>query len=88
MTKKIPDFPKYSNVLQFPTVKEADILRQEMSGMEDAIKERLDKLDNPKFLLATFPSRINEKYKLPRGDSHTLFSLPLPADCLSAIITE
>ena len=32
--------------------------------------------------------KINEKYKLPRGDSHTLFSLPLPADCLSAIITE
>ena len=44
MTKKIPDFPKYSNVLQFPTVKEADVLRQEMSGMEDAIKERLDQL--------------------------------------------
>ena len=34
----------YSNVIPFPTVKEADILREAMNGMEVAIKERLDKL--------------------------------------------
>ena len=34
----------YSNVIPFPTVKEADILREAMNGMEIAIKERLDKL--------------------------------------------
>jgi hypothetical protein len=34
----------FSNVIPFPTVKEADILREAMGGMETAIKERLDKL--------------------------------------------
>ncbi len=34
----------FDNVIPFPTVKEADILREAMNGMEIAIKERLDKL--------------------------------------------
>jgi hypothetical protein len=34
----------FDNVIPFPTVKEADILREAMGGMETAIKERLDKL--------------------------------------------
>ena len=34
----------FSNVIPFPTVKEADILREAMGGMETQIKQRLDKL--------------------------------------------
>ena len=41
MSKKTTGF---DNVIPFPTVKEADILREAMNGMEVAIKERLDKL--------------------------------------------
>lgn len=39
---KIKD--RFSNVIPFPTVKEADILREAMTGMETQIKLRLDKL--------------------------------------------
>jgi len=39
---KIKD--RFSNVIPFPTVKEADLLRDAMSGMERQIKLRLDKL--------------------------------------------
>lgn len=35
---------QYSNVIPFPTVKEADILREAMNGMEREIKKRLDQL--------------------------------------------
>ena len=34
----------FSNVIPFPTVKEAVILREAMGGMETQIKQRLDKL--------------------------------------------
>ena len=41
MSKKTTNF---SNVIPFPTVQEADILREAMGGMENEIKTRLDKL--------------------------------------------
>jgi hypothetical protein len=41
---ELPKGKRFSNVIPFPTVKEADIIREAMTGMEAAIKERLDKL--------------------------------------------
>ena len=41
MSKKTTNF---SNVIHFPTVQEADILREAMGGMENEIKSRLEKL--------------------------------------------
>jgi hypothetical protein len=41
---ELPKGNRFSNVIPFPTVKEADIIREAMTGMEAAIKERLDKL--------------------------------------------
>ena len=40
----LPKTDRFANVIPFPTVKEADILREAMSGMEVEIKERLDRL--------------------------------------------
>ena len=44
MSKKTTVDKQFSNVIPFPTVKEADILREAMNGMEREIKKRLDKL--------------------------------------------
>jgi len=41
---EVPKGERFSNVIAFPTVKEADILREALAGMEMQIKERLDKL--------------------------------------------
>tara|TARA_Y100001951_G_scaffold103304_1_gene111833 strand:+ start:910 stop:1188 length:279 start_codon:yes stop_codon:yes gene_type:complete len=46
LSTKMTDEKDYSNVIPFPTLTEADKIRNTMGEMENAIKDRLDKLQN------------------------------------------
>ena len=72
----LPKTDRFANVIPFPTVKEADILREAMSGMEVEIKERLDRLQ----VLNEDKVELTIEYEQMLHKLCQLTGVPLPTD--------
>tara|TARA_B100001146_G_C15984592_1_gene349889 strand:- start:326 stop:571 length:246 start_codon:yes stop_codon:yes gene_type:complete len=72
----LPKIKAFSNVIPFPTVKEADVLREAMGGMELEIKQRLDKLQ----ILNEDIVELTIEYEQMLHKLCQLTGVPLPTD--------
>jgi len=72
----LPKTDRFSNVIPFPTVKEADIIREAMGGMELEIKERLDRLQ----VLNEDIVELTIEYEQMLHKLCQLTGVPLPTD--------